>query len=295
VGDEEIKVFASALQKIRLFPVILNCKGRLATMGGEVSLQRLIEQMIEESLTHVGLQQKVTVGTTDEIQAWWRKAPQGVKGDITHHMQSAYQGRPTPDDILTKRGPEAFTKAVIEAARAIHIEIPFSQDIRTRFQHIYRQLRDQGFNGLLVIIDEFKSWQDLHPPGSPGFAEDEHVLETLAFHLPVDDHARVVTLVASQATPPAKLMGGARGDRFKVMSLFAGEQSAREYDAIVSSVVRDVPPERLPEVNAYYDHYYRNYSFLKQTKRDYFLQVFPFQPRCFEVIRNIAKRELATT
>src|SRR5581483_5310706 len=157
VGDEEIKVFASALQKIRLFPVILNCKGRLATMGGEVSLQRLIEQMIEESLTHVGLQQKVTVGTTDEIQAWWRKAPQGVKGDITHHIQSAYQGRPTPDDLLTKRGPEAFTKAVIEAARAIHIEIPFSQDIRTRFQHIYRQLRDQGFNGLLVIIDEFKS------------------------------------------------------------------------------------------------------------------------------------------
>jgi len=295
ITDSEIKEFASALQKIRFLPVVLNCKGRLATEGGEVSLQRLIEQMIEESLTRIGLQNKVTVGTTDEIQAWWQKAPQGVKSDITHHIQSAYQGRPTPDDLLTKRGPEAFAKAVIEAARASHINIPFSQDIRTRFLHIYRQLKDQGFSGMLVIIDEFKSWQDLHPPGSQGFAEDEHVLETLAFHLPVDDHARIVTVVASQAPPPAKLMGGARGDRFKMMSLFAGEHSAREYDAIVSAVVRDVLPDRLPEVNAYYDHYYRNYSFLKQTKREYFQQVFPFQPRCFEVIRNIAKRELATT
>ncbi len=295
ITDEEIKEFASALQKVRFFPIILNCKGRLATEGGEVSLQRLIEQMIEESLTRIGLQNKVTVGTTDEIQAWWQKAPQGVKSDITHHIQTSYQGRPTPDDLLTKRGLETFAKAVIDAARASHINIPFSQDIRTRFLHIYRQLRDQEFDGLLVIIDEFKSWQDLHPPGSQGFAEDEHVLETLAFHLPVDDHAGIVTLVASQAPPPAKLMGGARGDRFKMMSLFAGEHSAREYDAIVSSVVRDVLPDRLPEVNAYYDHYYRNYSFLKQTKREYFQQVFPFQPRCFEVIRNIAKRELATT
>jgi hypothetical protein len=39
----------------------------------------------------------------------------------------------------------------------------------------------------------------------------------------------------------------------------------------------------------------RNYSFLKQTKREYFQQIFPFQPRCFEIIRNITKRELATT
>jgi hypothetical protein len=197
---------------------------------------------------------------------------------------------------LTKRGPETFAQAMIEAAKAIRIQIPFTNDIRTRLLHIYRQLtQDHGFNGMLVIVDEFKSWQDLHPPGSTGFAEDEHVLETMAFHLPVDEHAKVLTIVASQAPPPAKLMGGARGDRFKTMSLFAGEHNAWEYDAIVASVIREISANRLPEVNAYYDHYYRNYSFLKQTKREYFQDIFPFQPRCFEVIRNITKRELATT
>lgn len=118
--------------------------------------------------------------------------------------------------------------------------------------------------------------------------------KTLAFHLPVDDHARIITIVASQAPPPAKLMGGTRGDRFKMMSLFAGEYSAWEYDAIVADVVREIVPDHLPEVNAYYDHYSRNFSFLKKIRQQYFQQIFPFQPRCFEVVRNITKRELAT-
>ena len=296
VKDDHIKGFASALQKARFFPIILNCKGRLPTEGGEISLQRIIEQAIAESLTRFGLQHKVTVGTSDEIQAWWQKAPHGVKDDLTRYIQSHYQGRPAPDDLLAKRGPEAFTRAVLEASRAIHIEIPFTKDIRRRFFHIYRQLtQEHGFHGLVVVIDEFKSWQDLHPPDSQGFAEDEHVLETLAFHLPVDDHARIITIVASQAPPPAKLMGGTRGDRFKMMSLFAGEHSAWEYDAIVADVVREIVPDHLPEVNAYYDHYSRNFSFLRKIKQQYFQQIFPFQPRCFEVVRNITKRELATT
>jgi hypothetical protein len=287
VGDDNLRGFASALQKTRLFPVILNCNGRLPTEGGEASLQRIIEQAVEESLTRIGLQHQVTVRTTDEIHAWWQRAPQGVKSDLTHHAQMHYQGRPTPDDLLAKQGPETFARAVIEAARAIQIEIPFTRDIRTRLLHIYRQLtREHGFDGLLAIIDEFKSWQDLHPQGSQGFAEDEHVLETLAFHLPIDEHARIITVLASQAPPPAKLMGGARGDRFKMMSLFASEHSAREYDAIVAHVVREVLPDHLPEVNAYYDHYFRGYSFLRQTSREYFQQVFPFHPRCFEVLQT---------
>jgi hypothetical protein len=126
VKDDHIKGFASALQKVRFFPIILNCKGRLPTEGGEISLQRIIEQAIEESLVRFGLQHKVTVGTSDEIQAWWQKAPHGVKDDLTRYIQSHYQGRPTPDDLLAKRGPEAFTRAILEASRAIHIEIPFT-------------------------------------------------------------------------------------------------------------------------------------------------------------------------
>lgn len=103
VKESDIQGFASALQKVRFFPIILNCKGRLPTEGGEVSLQRIIEQAIEEGLKEVGLQHQVTVGTSDEIRAWWQKAPPGVKGDITHHIQAHYQGRPTPDDLMKNK------------------------------------------------------------------------------------------------------------------------------------------------------------------------------------------------
>lgn len=63
VRDNDVKVFASALQKARFFPIILNCKGRLATEGQHPSLQRIVEQAIAESLTRAGLHKKVAVST----------------------------------------------------------------------------------------------------------------------------------------------------------------------------------------------------------------------------------------
>jgi hypothetical protein len=50
----------------------------------------------------------------------------------------------------------------------------------------------------------------------------------------------------------------------------------------------------MPEIDQYYDYYFEHFAFLRHTKREYFREVFPFQPRCFEVIRSITKRELAT-
>lgn len=297
VADSDIKGFKPALVgKTRLLPVILNCKGSLATEPGDSSLLRLLEAAISAALTRAGLQGKATISTSDEVREWWeKKAPQGVRADITRQVQSRFTGHPTPEDLLAKKGEAVFAKAIIEAAKALNLEIPLSRDVRARFKHIYEQLTTQlDYDGLLVIIDEFKSWQDLHPDGTAGFAEAEHVLETLAFHLPVDDRARVTTVVASQSAPPAKLSGGATGDRFRTFPLFAREESAREYDEIVAFRVREVRPDRLPEVDQYYNHYFQKFRFLSQTKKEYFRQTFPFQPRCFETIRNIAKRELAT-
>ena len=73
VKDNDIKGFAAAFQKVRFFPIILNCKGRLATEGAHASLQRIVEQAIEDSLTKMGLHKKVLVSTTDEIHAWWQQ------------------------------------------------------------------------------------------------------------------------------------------------------------------------------------------------------------------------------
>ena len=65
----------------------------------------------------------------------------------------------------------------------------------------------------------------------------------LAFHLPVDDHARIITWWDHRAVLAAKLLGGSQGDRFRTFSLFASNQSAREYDEIVAFRVRDLRPD----------------------------------------------------
>lgn len=296
VSDSDIKDFRTALSgKTRLLPVVLNCKGGLKTEGGDDSLLRLLERSVRSALDQAGLQGKATISTANEIREWWEKrASQGVRADLAKRIHSQFAGNPSPEDLLEKKGEEFFAKAIIEAARALNIEIPLSRDVRTRFQHIYQQLTSRfDYHGMLFIIDEFKSWQDLYPDGSPGFAEAEHVLETLAFHLPVDDHARIITIIASQSSPPRKLSGGASGDRFRTFPLFAKEGTEREYDEIVAFRVREVKSDRMPEVDQYYNHYFQKFRFLSQTKKEYFRQTFPFQPRCFDTIRNITQ-ELAT-
>ncbi len=292
VSDSDIKDFKTALSdKTRLLPVVLNCKGGLKTEGGDDSLLRLLERSISSALDQAGLRGKATISTGNEVREWWEKrASQGVKADLTKKIQSQLTGNPSPEDLLNKKGEEFFAKAIIEAAHALNIEIPLSRDVRTRFQHIYQQLTSRfDYHGMLFIIDEFKSWQDLYPDGSPGFAEAEHVLETLAFHLPVDDHARIITIIASQSSPPRKLSGGASGDRFRTFPLFAKEGTEREYDEIVAFRVREVKSDRMPEVDQYYNHYFQKFRFLAQTKKEYFRQTFPFQPRCFDTIRNITQ------
>ena len=227
---------------------------------------------------------------------WWERASSGVRSDITQHVKSHFANNPTPEDLLSAKGPATFARAIIEAAQAVRIEIPHTRDIRTRFQHIYRQLTQRhSYHGMLVIIDEFKSWQELHPAGSLGYIEDEHVLETLCIPPACGrprphHHCGGITEWSCRA----KLLGGSQGDRFRTFSLFASDQSAREYDEIVAFRVRDLQPERMTEINQYYDYYFEHFAFLRHTKREYFREVFPFQPRCFEVIRSITKRELAT-
>ena len=62
---------------------------------------------------------------------------------------------------------------------------------------------------MLFVVDEFRSWQDRHVAGTAAYAEDEEVLETLAFVLP-SQHCNIVTLIASQGDMPQKLSGVAR-------------------------------------------------------------------------------------
>jgi hypothetical protein len=146
---------------------------------------------------------------------------------------------------------------------------------------------DSGYDGLLIVIDEFEAWQRRHGVDTAESAQDEEVLETLAWVLPKDLKLEIYTIVASQMEAPTKL----RGDRFINLRLLANEQ---DYEIIVSQRVRELIPENQPEVAQYYEYYWKEFKFLKNSSREYFNKIFPFQPRCFEVIRHITARELRT-
>jgi hypothetical protein len=60
-----------------------------------------------------------------------------------------------------------------------------------------------GYDGMLFVVDEFRSRQERHVAGTAAYAEDEEVLETLAFVLP-SQHCNIVTLIASQGDMPRR-------------------------------------------------------------------------------------------
>ena len=77
---------------------------------------------------------------------------------------------------------------LIEACAGSRLQGKF----KDRFSFIYEQITKLGkYDGLIFVIDEFRSWQDRHTEGSAAYAEDEEILETLAFVLTFNPHDTV--------------------------------------------------------------------------------------------------------
>ena len=142
---------------------------------------------------------------------------------------------------------------------------------------------------MVFVVDEFRSWQDRHPAGTPAYAEDEEVLETLAFVLPTQ-HLNIITIIASQGDMPQKLSGGGEGDRFVPLYLLA-DKNKGDFGEIVTFRCRDLHKGASTDIKDYYDHCRKEYKFIKQANisLDYFTAIFPFQPRCFDVMRRITQ------
>jgi len=280
VRSDTVQSYARRLTGKTLFPIIINLKGE-ADFHGKDNLLRVIERHIEEILDERELHEKVFVTTGDELIEWYEKNK--LKAQIDAYIKSKSGksaidlGRQVLADLIRQYCDDEGTTPRLSAST------------KTRITYIYNQLLKQGFSGLLFIIDEYASWQDRHPVGTPEYAMDEEVLETLSWELPKGRGLEIYAIVASQKPAPAKL----RGERFDNFLLLGGKNE-KDYDVIVSYRVRDLIQERLPEIEGYYEDYFKDFKFLKNTSKEYFLSTFPFQPRFFEVIRRITARELPT-
>src|SRR5262249_5520254 len=112
--------------------------------------------------------------------------------------------------------------------------------------------------------------------------------ETLAYYLPVEENKNILVIVASQGDCPQKLMGSGHGDRFIVRELLSGKDQT-DYGAIVCFRVRDLLPGKDIEIEEYYRHCKERFRFLRQTPKEYFQAIFPFQPRCFDILRRMTQ------
>ncbi len=296
VRDDAIRPYRNRLRATRLFPVVISLRGEAET--GAVNTRPLfdvIEQGLARSLEEYGLRDAVRLTLADDLLDWFTGQPEGTRGDIESYVRR--QSGQSPDALREYEGDAALADLLREYCDEHDIRPQVASTVKARLRHVYEQLTSPdlpggAYDGLLFVIDEYEGWEKSRPRGSSQQARDEDLLETMAFVLTRGEGLRIFTVVASQTEVPAKLRGEHGGDRFINVPLLAGAE--HDYDLIVSHRVRELEPERLPEVGEYYHYYAQQFDFARDLNEPQFHDIFPFQPRCFDVVRRITARELPT-
>ena len=296
VQDNAIRHYGRRLRTTRLFPVVISLRGEAETgMVNTRPLFDVIEQGLGRSLEERGRRDAVRLTLSDDLLDWFAEQPQGTRGDIEAYVR--HRTGDSPAALREQEGDTALADLLRAYCEEHSIRPQVASTVKARLSYLYEQLTSPNlpggaYDGLLFVIDEYEGWEKSRPQGSLQQAQDEDLLETMAFVLPRGEGVRMLTLVTSQTAVPAKLRGEHGGDRFINVPLLAGAE--RDYDLIVSRRVRELEPQRLPEVDEYHHYYSQQFDFARDLGEAQFRDLFPFQPRCFEVVRPLTARDLPT-
>ena len=297
VNDDAIRSYRRRLGDFRLFPVVVSLRGEGGAdpFLGRALLDVLLEEGFQRALKYADLEDQVQVTAAEDLLVWLQsKASQAIRKEAEDFVRRR-TGR-TLDAYRDDEGIDALGSLIAEYCATAGIRPEIVSSVKGRLAHIYQQLTrtdGPGYDGLLVVIDEYEGWQKSHNTEEE-LSADAELLETLGYLLPRDLGYRVFTVVASQSSVPAKLRGEQEGDRFINIPLLA-QENERDYDVIVSRRVRALNEDRMPEINEHYDYYTQHFAFAQDLNMEEFYDIFPFQPRCFEVVRRITARDLPTT
>jgi hypothetical protein len=286
--DKELKSdYSGALSKGKWFPVAFSLRG-MGQSGDGDSLMRVFEEQIRESIKMFapGLDTQVKITSAELADQWYQLgASDAEKAGVRFHFDKEHKC--LPEEFRSKNGANKFGQ---ELVRSKLPEGRLRGKFKERFEYIYEQITKLGdYEGIIFVVDEFRSWQDRHPQGTVAYAEDEEILETLTFVLPTQ-HLNIITLIASQGDMPQKLSGGGEGDRFVPLYLLA-DKNKGDFGEIVTFRSRDLQKGASTDIKEYYDYCRKEYKFIKQANisLDAFTAIFPFQPRCFDVMRRITQ------
>ncbi len=296
IKDEQVGLHRRRLQQSHLFPVVVSLRGmgEADVLTGRSLLDVLLEDGFAPALQQAGLEDRVQVVAAEDYMVWLdTQTSPAIRDDV-----EAFVRRKTGQGSRVYReneGANALARLIADYCQQNAIGPKIAASVKDRLAHIYRQIttmQPTRYNGLLVMIDEYEGWEKAH--ASPAArAHDEDVLETLAYLLPRDLSYQVVTVVASQSAVPAKLQGGQAGDRFVNIPLLASTNE-RDYDVITSRRVRGLREDRLPEIRDHFHRCQQNFEFARNLSEAEFCDIFPFQPRCFEIVRRVTARDLPT-
>ena len=292
VKDREIQQVVQQVRNQRLFPVAFNLIGRGDMLNQRNALFRILEDEIQTA-AHRLLGGEVALNLPAEVRTWWDGLGAGTRSDIAEKYQESFEASPDVDYIDS---PERWAVRIAEGAGALGIRIDVSSTPVDRLVGLYQQIVNErtGYSGLLIVMDEFASWQDQRPEGGTAYTEDENLLQTLAETLPRDHSLNIFTVVASQKPMPRKF----EGERFRQFDLL---RTARpdaspsiEYAMVVASRVRDIIEYRAPEIEEYHDYYRNRFHFARYLSLDDFNAIFPMQPLSFDVLRRITSNLTST-
>ncbi len=291
VGDDTVRRYQVRLRDHRLLPVILSLRGEASaeTINSRSLMDVLLEKGFREALKRAGLEDSVQLTTAQDMLVWYETQSTVDKDEINTYVQK--KTGTNIAELLENDDQESIARQLNAYLAEKHVQAMVTTSVKGRLEAIYRQITAQGYAGLLIIIDEYEGWANIHANNLDARAKDEDLLETLGYLLFKDSGLAIHTIVASQSTCPVKLQGGQEGDRFINLPLLAS-QDERDYDIIASRRVRSLNPQCYPEISDYYRFYQQSFDFARHLTEDEFKETYPFQPRCFEIVRRITSRDL---
>ena len=285
VADDEIQRDVRLLRSQRLFPVAFSLIGRTDMLGRRNALFSILESEIRNAARDL-LGNEIVLTLPEEVRRWWKHLGEGTRSDLSQHYTESFGKSPDED---YEDSAEQWSERIAVNARALGIGIDVASSPLDRLTSVYRQIvnEDTGFTGLLIVIDEFASWQDQRPEGGTAYSEDENLLQALAEVLPRDRGLNIFTLVASQKPMPRKF----EGSRFRQFDVLRpsndGTSPSFEYAMVVASRVRELEEYRYPEIEEYYEHYRTRFDFARELSLEDFTTIFPMQPLSFDLLRRI--------
>jgi hypothetical protein len=291
VSDREIQNERFQIQPKRLVPVVFSLRGE-GGQGGPLE-RSLLDIIARETATSWELQRQqhpdlplLRVTTDDDLLEWYRSRAEGLRSDIDRFVTA--ETSVTLAELRAEEGDSAAAEQLMRYCQRNKLQPEIAISTKERARHIYQQIIEAGYTGMLLVMDEFAFWQDREKTDEQR-AADEETLETIGHVLPRDEGANIWTIVASQKAAPTKL----KGDRFKELRLLA-DRNQTDYYTIASRRIRDIQPNREPEINQYYEFYRNNFRFIRSNNisDEQFVDRFPFQPRAFDIIRRITRENL---